>query len=377
MATWAARLPAVRDELHLSTGHLGFVLLAMSVGSVVMLPFSGALVRLLGPARTVVAASGLAMSGLALVGLATTVWLLAVGLFLTGCGIGAWDVAMNVEGAEVERRLARSVMPRFHAAFSLGTVAGAGVGAIAAAGHLSIHVQLPGTAAIVVTVAAVAARSFLAAKPEPELAQPGVRPDGRLLTAWLEPLTLLIGVLVFSMALAEGSANDWLALAVVDGYGATDAVGAVCFGVFVTGMTAMRTLGPRLLGRYDHVLVMRASAVAVLAGTGLVVAGAGIAHHHASGALYLFAALGALCWGCGAALGFPMGMTAAAADPARAATRVGVVSTIGYTAFLAGPPLLGNLGQHVGTAQSLVAVSVAVLLSLVTAGAVRQRGVAA
>ena len=122
---------------------------------------------------------------------------------------------------------------------------------------------------------------------------------------------------------------------------------------------------------------MRASALAVLLGTALVVTGAEIGRHHASGPLFAFAAVGALCWGCGAALGFPMGMTAAAAAPAPSAPRVGVVSTIGYTAFLAGPPLLGNLGQHIGTAQSLVAVSVAVLLSLVTAGAVRQRGVAA
>jgi len=82
---------------------------------------------------------------------------------------------------------------------------------------------------------------------------------------------------------------------------------------------------------------------------------------------------GALVWGTGAALGFPLGMTAAADDPEHSATRVGVVSTIGYTAFLAGPPLLGTIGQHVGVARSLLAVSIAVLLALVTAGAVRRR----
>jgi hypothetical protein len=174
------------------------------------------------------------------------------------------------------------------------------------------------------------------------------------------------------MALAEGSANDWLALAVVDGYGAVHAVGALVFGVFVTGMTAMRMAGPYLLGRFDHVLVLRSSAGLVLLGTGLVITGAVWADGHGSPAQFVLAPLGALGWGVGAALGFPMGMTAAAADPARSASRVGVVSTIGYTAFLAGPPLLGTLGQHFGIAQSLVAVSGAVLLSLVTAGAVRQ-----
>jgi MFS family permease len=371
MASWASRLPAIRDDLHLSTGHLGLILLAMSGGSIAMLPWAGSLVRAFGPARTVLVASGLALTGVTLIGLAGRLWVLGVGLALTGAGVGAWDVAMNVEGAEAERRVGRAIMPRFHAAFSLGTVFGAGTGALAAALGMPVRVQLPVVAALVLVLVALEVRHFL---PATELdPAPTVKfAIGAQVSAWLEPKTLLIGVLVFSMALAEGSANDWLALAVVDGYGAVHAVGALVFGVFVTGMTAMRMAGPYLLGRFDHVLVLRSSAGLVLLGTGLVITGAVWADGHGSPAQFVLAPLGALGWGVGAALGFPMGMTAAAADPARSASRVGVVSTIGYTAFLAGPPLLGTLGQHFGIAQSLVAVSGAVLLSLVTAGAVRQ-----
>jgi len=384
MASWATRLPAIRDDLHLSTGRLGLVLLAVSVGSVSMLPWAGALVRTFGPARTVVMGVITAVTGIALVGVAPTVWTLVAGLVLTGSGIGAWDVAMNVEGAEVERRIGRAIMPRFHAAFSLGTVFGAGVGALSAAGSVPVRVHLPVVAALVLVVAVLGTRNFLPAPTRPaptsaiepttaiEAAAAGAA-RGQL-SAWLESTTLLIGVLVFSMALAEGSANDWLALAVVDGYGAVHAVAAVVFGVFVTGMTTMRMAGPLLLNRFDHVLVLRASAGLVLLGTGLVIAGAIRAGGAGSAFDYVLAAGGALLWGMGAALGFPMGMTAAAADPARSAARVGVVSTIGYTAFLAGPPLLGALGQHIGIARSLVAVSGAVLLALVTAGAVRQPG---
>jgi hypothetical protein len=388
MATWASRLPAIRDDLGLSVGRLGFVLLALSAGSVLMLPFAGAIVRVLSPARTVIVAAAVGMTGFALVGVAPVVWQLAFGLFLTGAGIASWDVAMNVEGAEVERRLRRSIMPRFHAAFSLGTVAGAGVGALAAAFEVPVRIHLPVVAVLVLAGAVLGTRDFLPVTPEPGSAQTTTDGVGLMhatgsapsrdalrsqLAAWVESTTLLIGVLVFSMALAEGSANDWLALAIVDGYGADHAVGAVCYGVFVTGMTAMRMVGPALLDRYDHVLVMRGSALFVLVGTGLVVVGAVHAHDHGSALDYASAVLGALLWGAGAALGFPMGMTAAAADPAHSAARVGVVSTIGYTAFLAGPPLLGTLGQQIGTAESLVAVTGAVLLSLLSAGAVRQR----
>ena len=69
-------------------------------------------------------------------------------------------------------------------------------------------------------------------------------------------------------------------------------------------------------------------------------------------------------WGAGAALGFPVGMSAAADDPVRAAARVSVVSTIGYSAFLAGPPLLGLLAQHVGYRHALLVIVVPVVLGL-------------
>jgi Na+/melibiose symporter-like transporter len=377
-ASWAARLPAIRDDLRLTPASLGLTLLAVSVGSVTMLPLAGGFVRRLGPARAVVVSAAVSMSGMFVVGLAPVVVVLAVGLMMLGAGVGVWDVAMNVEGAEVERRMGRDVMPRFHAGFSLGTVGGAGVSALAAATDVAVRVHLPAVAVVVFAGAVLAVRRFL---PDAHAAVPAPSADGEtdavpgrggLVAAWLERRTLLIGVLVLSMALAEGSANDWLALAVVDGYGAAHAVGAAAFGVFVTGMTAMRLAGPWLLARFDPVLVVRGSAALVMVGSVLVVAGAEAADGSRTAIALVPALIGGLIWGAGAALGFPMGMTAAATDPVHSAARVGVVSTIGYTAFIAGPPLLGTIGQHVGVARSLLAVSIAVMLALVTAGAVRR-----
>jgi fucose permease len=376
-ASWAARLPAIRDDLDLTPGSLGLTLLAISGGSVTMLTLAGGIVRRLGPAAAVLSAAAVGLTGLFVMGIAPAVWLLAVGMWLLGSGVGVWDVAMNVEAAEVERRLGRDIMPRFHAGFSLGTVGGAGVSALAAANDVPVRVHLPAVAIAVMIGTVLAVRRFLpdrhAAAPAEEPTEPGApRRRGALMAAWLERRTLLIGVMVFSMALAEGSANDWLALAVVDGYGAVHALGAVAFGVFVTGMTATRLAGPWLLARFDPALVVRGSALLVLVGSCLVVAGAEQVDGQVSTVALLPALLGGLVWGAGAALGFPLGMTAAAADAEHSATRVGVVSTIGYTAFLAGPPLLGTIGQHVGVARSLLAVSIAVLLALVTAGAVRR-----
>jgi len=374
-SSWAARLPAVRDALDLSIGRIGLVLLALSAGSVVMLPSAGAVISALGPARTVLVGVLVGSGGVVIVGLAGQVWVLAAGLFLAGAGMAAWDVAMNVEGAEVERRLGRVVMPRFHAGYSLGTVVGAVTGSLAAAFRLSPAVHLPVLAGFVAVAGVASLRQFVPLDPGPGDTPEGARGRVRsVLAAWLEPGTLLIGALVFSMALAEGSANDWLTLAVVDGYGARHAVAAGVFAVFVIGMTATRMAGPALLSRLDHAFALRVSALLVLIGSALVITGAVLADPDDGPVpvgLYLFAGSGALLWGVGAALGFPMGMTAAAADPMNSAARVGVVSTIGYTAFIAGPPVLGALGQQTGVAVSLSAVSVAVLLAMLTAGAVR------
>ncbi|HET9656231.1 MAG TPA: hypothetical protein VFP72_12820, partial [Kineosporiaceae bacterium] len=191
------------------------------------------------------------------------------------------------------------------------------------------------------------------------------------LAAWRERRTLAVGLLVLGMAFCEGSANDWLAVGVVDGYGVDHAVGAAGYGVFVTAMTVSRMAGPAALARWGRVWVLRGSALLVLAGVGLVVSGPALIGPCGLVAGLALAAVGAFAWGCGSALGFPVGMSAAADEPDRAAARVGVVATIGYTAFIAGPPLLGGLADRVGILRSLLAVSVAVAVAMVTVGAAR------
>jgi MFS family permease len=177
--------------------------------------------------------------------------------------------------------------------------------------------------------------------------------------AWTEARTLLIGLVVMAAALTEGSANDWLSLAVVDGFATSHVVGALAFGVFVTAMTAMRMFGTGLLDRYGRVPVLRLCGAMAL--VGLLVFGL-------AGPLWL-ALLGVVVWGMGSALGFPVGMSAASDQPLRAAARVAVVSTIGYAAFLAGPPLLGLLAQHVGYRHALLAIAVPAALGLLVAQA--------
>jgi MFS family permease len=360
-ASWASRIPAIRHSLDLSPAHLGLLLLAVSVGALLALPSSGMHVQRFG-ARWVVRASTM-VEGVGLLLVATGPVVLgslpvtAVGLFLVGLGTGTWDVSMNVEGAEVERLLGRSVMPRFHASFSLGTVAGAALGALAAYVGVGVGWHVGVVAVLTPALGVWSVRRFL-----PVDTSQSQRGAGGALRAWLEPRTVVIGVMVLAMALTEGVANDWLAVAMVDGYDAPAWLGAAAFALFVAAMTTGRVTGTFLLDAFGRLPVLWGSMAVAAVGVLLVVLGP---------QAWLVAA-GIVLWGLGASLGFPVGMSAAADDPARAAARVSVVSTIGSTAFLVGPPLLGALGSHFGVLDALLVVSVVLVPSALAVPAARR-----
>jgi hypothetical protein len=374
-ASWASRIPQVKAHLSLDPSQLGALLLSLAAGSVISLPLAGPLVARFGSRATVRAAAALGGAGLVVVAVGYRIGVAPVvgGLFCWGAASGTWDVAMNVQGALVERRLGRSIMPRFHAGFSLGTVAGALGGAAMVALGVSVTAHLAIAGLIVGVTVPVSARRFLA--DSANLADPGTptgaagpgefeAPTARAsLLAWRESRTLLVGLFVLAFAFAEGAGNDWISLATIDHHHVAPAVGTLVFATFLGAMTTARWFGPAALDRYGRVPVARVLVVLAIAGLVLFIFGPGIG----------LALLGALLWGTGTSLGFPMGMSAGADEPALAASRVGVITTIGYSAFLAGPPLIGFLGQRFSVPHALIAVIVMLIVAGLIAGSVRPR----
>ena len=359
-AGWLARAPAVRDALDLSAAGFGLLLLCISGAAIAAIPLAGPLVQRVGPARAVLIGSTsmvLGLTGLASGTLIGSAPLAGAGLLLVGAGNSTWDVAMNVEAADVERRLGRTLMPRFHAGFSLGTVLGAGMSAAAAAAGLPVWAQLYLTAALAAAVTTPTVRRFL---PHHRLPA-GEKPPMSVGRAWREPRTILIGLVLLGFGFTEGTANEWIAIALVDGYHAGETIGALAFGGFVTAMTLGRLFGAQAIERWGRVTTLRLTAASAGVGLLLVVSGLGVP----------FALLGALLWGAGASLGFPIGMSAAADDPARAAIRVSVAGSIGYGSFLSGPPLIGFLAQHFGILQAMLCVFAALAIGLLASAAAR------
>jgi fucose permease len=365
---WASRIPALRDELRLTPDRLGLVLMALSVGSVLALPVSGLVVQRLGPAGTLRAVGLPACLGVVAIGVSPGVPGVVAGFFVWGVGTSLWDVAMNVEAAEVERRVGRQIMARFHAGWSLGSVTGAGLGALAARLDLSLRVHLPVAAALAAAVVIRAPGRFLPA-PAPEAGRSASGRSRRTaaLRVWAEPRTLALGGLVLGLTLAEGGTNDWFALGLVDGYGASQAVAALGYACSVAALLAGRVAAPAVLERLGRVTALRLSAVTAAAGLGLYVLGARVDGVPAG----VLAVASAVLLGAGSALVFPVGLSAAADDPAVAAQRVAAVATIGYLAFLAGPPLLGRLAAGIGVVDALGLVALPVLLTVLLAGAAR------
>ncbi|MFJ7059939.1 MFS transporter [Streptomyces microflavus] len=378
LASWVARTPAVRDALDASTGSMGLVLFGLSIGSMAGVLISGGLVRKHGGRPVIAAGAGLLVAGLLVIAGGAALEVsggVFGGLALFGAGMGLAEVAFNIEGAAVERTLGRPVLPVLHGCFSLGTVVGAllGMGLTAVRFPVGWHL-----AAVAVAVAAAGVWTVRAVPAgtgrddvddeggDGERAGSGAGAGGGGLRAqpavWSDRRLVLIGLVVLAMAFAEGSANDWLPLLMVDGHGTSATAGSLTFMLFAVAMTTGRFAGGPLLVRYGPAAVVRASALVAAVGVALVV--------FSSSALLAGAAV--VLWGLGASLGFPVTISAAGEGAKDAAARVSAVATAGYVAFLVGPPSLGFLADRVGLRAAMIVVLVLLGGAALITGALRR-----
>lgn len=368
-------------------------MLAGAVGSLVMVTFAGSIVLRFGGAPVYVFAASSSFLALALEGIGPAVghtWVLVVGIFLNGMSIALLNVVQNVETASVERRMGRAIVPQFHAAFSIGAVLGSLIGAASSSLDVPVVVQFLVMTTLTLVWRLVSVRHIIhdthlagevrwerastargrrvqkaeirggvvEAAPGTTGARAVVRARraslGSALGAWREPRTLFIGVVILAASLSEGSANNWLAISVVDGFAASESTGALVFGAFVAAMTVVRIFGTRLIDRYGRVLVLRVSGVVSMVGLLLFGFGPTLA----------VSAVGVVLWGFGAALAVPVGIAAASDDPLKAAARVSVVSAFASMSSLVAPPIVGLLAESIGARQTLTGITVFVVLSV-------------
>ncbi|MGE7384767.1 MFS transporter [Streptomyces sp. NPDC004126] len=358
LASWAPRIPQVKEQLGLSDGRLGTALLGVALGSVPAMPAAGLLVDRFGSRPVARCAALVYAPAIALPGLAGSLPELVLGLAVLGASVGALDVAMNAHAVDLERRTGRARLSSFHGLFSAGALAGALLGTAAAAGGVGVRTQFTVSAVVGVAVAGVAVAALHPAAPPPP---PPPRGDGggghggpgagRLL-----PLSAL-GLCVL---LVEGVMTDWSSVYLADSLGAGPGAAGAGYAAFALAMTAGRLGGDRAAGRFGPVRVVRWGALLSAAG-----ALAALLSGHPAASVVAFCAVGL-----GISASFPLVVGGASRIPAASAgTAVATVSTTGYFAFLAGPPLIGLLASHSSLRTALFLVPALALAAAVLASA--------
>ncbi|WP_111467002.1 MFS transporter [Microbacterium suaedae] len=355
IASWVTRTPDVRDLLSASTAEMGLILFGLSIGSMIGILGSGPLVSRFGTRPMIAVGAMIVALGVATAGAGSAAGsgpVVALGLALVGLGMGGGEVAMNVDGAEVERLLGRSVMPTLHGFFSLGTVLGAVVGMLLTAISFPVgwHLGIVAVAMAIVVVAAIrSVPSGFGKRSASAANERSPRPR-----VWRDPNLLLIGGIILALAMAEGTANDWLPLLMVDGHGFDAALGSATYVVFAASMTIGRFLGGGFVDRFGRAAVLAGSALLGALGLAVIIfVDSQIA-----------AAVAVILWGVGTSLGFPVAISAAGDSGPDSAARVSFAATIGYIAFLVGPPVLGFLGEHFGLRTALVVVLCLVAIAI-------------
>jgi fucose permease len=339
-ASWTAHIPDVKAHLGLTDGTLGFALLGAPVGSVTAMIASSWLLPRVGSRRIVqVALVGYCSAG-PLVGLTGSLPALFAALFAWGAFQGTLDVAMNTQAIAVERTGRRVLMPGLHGSWSIGSLAGASIGALAVAAGITLSIQL-----LVLGTIALLAAGLLTTRMLPSAAEhpgrpnaPAGHPDadqppvGRV-SRWSGGMVLL-GAIAFAAMLCEGATADWSAVYLSGPLHLSGVVPGLGYTVFALAMVTVRLSGNRLLTRFrpDRLLPALA-AVATLGFTAALL----IAQPPA-------ALLGFGCLGIGLASVVPAVFSAAGRIPGLPpGTAVATASACGWAGFVCGPPLIGRL----------------------------------
>ena len=364
---WLTRLPSIRVELTITEGQLGQLLMFGALGSLASLLAAGPVIARHGTRRVLTVASAASAGAFVLLGVGSAlglVWMVALGIACNGLTFAFINVSMNAEGTAVEQQLGRTVMPQFHAAFSIGAGVGALVSSVLAAHDVSPLWQLTGmgVVALAVRLAVIPFAAFHghAADDARESFGP-IAVIRQAASAYRERRTLLIGLVILASSLSEGAASAWIAIAVVDGLGRSESVGGQMYFVFVAAMVLVRLSGNRLVDRFGRVTALRASAASVVVGLSLFVLAPS----------FPVAALGLVAWGFGAALAVPIGFSAASDEPGRAPARIAAVSSFSSIAGLTGPPLIGYIADFTGARHALLIICLAMVVSVSVAGSVR------
>jgi MFS family permease len=342
----AARLPWIASHVGLDVGHLGIALIMPGIGALIAMPFSGRLAHryALRPFVTVTIVAWSA--ALVLPALPTSLALLCAVLLVAGATAGLADMAMNAEGALVEKLLGKSVMSGFHGFWSVGVLTGSAVSALASHGGVDTRLQFAIEALCLAAVGAAAAQGLLN---DPSQSDTPAPPHFALPT---RPV-LLIGLVGLCAVFGEQAGTDWSALYITNELGGSASVAALAVSAFAVAMATIRLLADGVIRKLGPVLTVRISGICATAGAVTIVLAPGLAV-----GLVGFALLGI-----GVAAVVPLVFAAAGRVGPHPARSIAGVAVVAYASGLVAPGIIGGIASasSLTTAFCVVACLVAVV----------------
>lgn len=361
MGMWIVHIPAVEHRAGISHAVLGWLLLLLGAGAFAGMQLVGPLTDRFGARIVVPLSAALCSAAVLLPGLATSAWALGAALLVLGLGNGCLDVSMNAHAVQVERGYGRPVMSAFHAAFSIGGVLAALLGARTLSQEITPAATLGAVALFGLAVAALCAPALLRREARP--AEPADTPKAAPRRTTPRRIWIL-AALALMLMLCEGVANDWSVLHLRDTLDAPAATAALAYGAFATAMTAGRLLADRVAARYGPVAVLRHGAS--VAAAGMTVA--------ALSPWIPLALIGWTVFGIGLSGCIPQLFSAAGhADQDAAGANVSRVAGLGYLGMLAGPAVIGPLTHVVPLNLTFLLPVAFCVLAACTAGILRSR----
>ena len=358
-SSWVPHIPLVQERLGLAHDELGGILLAAAVGVLAVMPIAGRLADRFGSERVVRYSGLFYFIAVGMPAFMPSYLSISIAMFALGFSGAFLDVAMNANGLQVERVKGRSIMSGLHGFWSLGGFVGAGIAAAWFALPIGNEVHLPFVLALFLIAHMIAqgrlltdqdASNYLAQEKDSAQTTNAPAKDRNLFL-----MLLPFGVCAFIGQFGEGVLTDWATVFMNSELSSGPTLAAVGFAIYSFAMAATRLSGDTLVTRFGRVPVLLTSSVLASLGTLVLTLSPHI----------VIAWIGCGIAGMGLAVILPLLLSAASQTTGKGGGAV--VSTIaatGYSAIMAGPPVIGAIGEAMGlvTAFALTSLFLAMII---------------
>lgn len=339
-SSWASRIPQVKDKFQLNEAELGAVLFMLPLGALAALPFSGWLVHKLSSKWMSIVTALVYTVLLYLIATATTIFSLSVVLFGFGLMGNFGNISMNTQGISIQHQINKPILSSLHAMWSIGAFSAAAVsGWTMRMGYsTSIHFLIVSLMAAFIIIVG----SFHLIPDEglgDETSKVFVLPNRKM---------VLLGIICFCVAMSEGAMADWSSLYYRQIIHQLNTISTTGYTAFAMCMAAGRLAGDRLVQSFKHATVLKANGILILTGMTL-----SLSFDYPMTVMIGFALVG---FGVSSVIPIVYMLAAKSKDMAPSAA-LAAVSSVGFTGFLVGPPLIGFIAHEIGLRMALIIVA--------------------